>query len=41
MSESSHLARLQTLRLYGMAESWRELQAEVHRQPLSGEALLR
>lgn len=41
MSESSHLARLQTLRLYGMAEAWRELQAEVHRQPLSGEALLR
>lgn len=40
MSEQSHLARLQTLRLYGMAEAWRELQAEGHRQPLSGEALL-
>lgn len=40
MSEQSHLARLQTLRLYGMAEAWRELQAEGQRQPLSGEALL-
>jgi DNA replication protein DnaC len=40
MSEPSHLSRLQTLRLYGMAEAWRELQAEGHRQPISGEALL-
>lgn len=40
MSEQSHLTRLQALRLYGMAEAWRELQAEGHRQSLSGEALL-
>lgn len=40
MSEASHLTRLQTLRLYGMAEAWRELQAEGHRHALSNEALL-
>jgi len=40
MSEHSHLMRLQKLRLYGMAEAWRELQAEGHRQALSNEALL-
>ena len=40
MSELSHLTRLQTLRLYGMAEAWRELQAEGHRHALSNEALL-
>ncbi|MFD2449456.1 ATP-binding protein [Vogesella fluminis] len=40
MSEHSHLIRLQKLRLYGMAEAWRELQAEGHRQALSNEALL-
>jgi len=40
MSESSHHSRLQALKLYGMAEAWRELQAEAPRQTLSPEGVL-
>ena len=40
MLELHHLSRLRALKLYGMAEAWSELQAELPRQPLSAEALL-
>lgn len=40
MSESKHLSRLKTLKLFGMAQAWNEIQAELPRQPLSAEALL-
>lgn len=40
MLESNHLSRLRALKLYGMAEAWSELQAELPRQPVSSEALL-
>jgi DNA replication protein DnaC len=40
MSESNHLSRLKTLKLFGMAQAWNEIQAELPRQPLSAEALL-
>ncbi|BBF66324.1 IS21-like element helper ATPase IstB [Acidithiobacillus ferridurans] len=40
MSESSHLNRLRGLKLYGMAEAWRELQAESPRHPIPPEGIL-
>jgi len=40
MSESNHHSRLNALKLYGMAEAWRELQAESSRQALSPEGML-
>ena len=40
MSESPHFTRLKALKLFGMAEAWREAQAEFPRQTLSPEGLL-
>ncbi|MDD3576327.1 MAG: ATP-binding protein, partial [Halothiobacillus sp.] len=40
MHESNHHSRLNALKLYGMAEAWRELQAESPRQPISPEGML-
>lgn len=40
MSESNHLNRLRGLKLYGMAEAWRELQAESPRHPIPPEGIL-
>ena len=40
MSESNHLTRLRDLKLYGMAEAWRELQAESPRHPIPPEGIL-
>ncbi|ACX96062.1 IS21-like element helper ATPase IstB [Halothiobacillus neapolitanus] len=40
MSEPNHLCRLKALKLYGMVDAWRELQAEFPRQPLSPEGML-
>ena len=40
MSESNHLNRLRDLKLYGMAEAWRELQAESPRHPIPPEGIL-
>lgn len=40
MSESNHLNRLRGLKLYGMAEAWRELQAESPQHPISPEGIL-
>jgi len=40
MRESNHHSRLNALKLYGMAEAWRELQAESSRQALSPEGML-
>ncbi|MBD3771938.1 MAG: ATP-binding protein [Rhodobacterales bacterium] len=40
MRESNHHSRLNALKLYGMAEAWREMQAESSRQALSPEGML-
>jgi DNA replication protein DnaC len=40
MSEQGHLSRLRALKLFGMADAWSELQAELPRQPYSAEAVL-
>jgi DNA replication protein DnaC len=40
MLESNHHNRLKALKLYGMAEAWRELQAEASRQAHSPEGML-
>lgn len=40
MSESNNLNRLRGLKLYGMAEAWRELQAESPRHPIPPEGIL-
>ncbi len=40
MLESNHHSRLKALKLYGMAEAWRALQAESSRQAYSPEGML-